>query len=169
MPGTTPLPAAGHHTARLNQTSPYRGTAGSGTAVCLLQGAPETRTGWCKQPGFLAGPFTVVAPDADDRTQGAVDQPRTVSASFSGPAAVRPGRTPTASSRTGPATPASPSRGRAGGPSGLSPRHRKRVTATRNPLAGFPGGTAAPRTVLSAAAGYPWPPSPSTSTTSVSP
>jgi hypothetical protein len=147
MPGTTPLPAAGHHTARLSQTSPYRGTAGSGTAVCLLQGAPETRTGWRKQTGFLAGPFTVVAPDVDDRAQGAVDQPRTVSASFSGPAAVRPG-----------------------GPSGLSPRHRKRrVTATRNPLAGFPGGTAAPRTVLSAAAGHPWPPSRSTSTTSVSP
>lgn len=91
MPGTTPLPAAGHHTARLNQTSPYRGTAGSGTAVCLLQGAPETRTGWRKQTGFLAGPFTVVAPDADDRTQGAVDQPRTVSASFSGPSR-RPAR-----------------------------------------------------------------------------
>src|SRR5260370_38995376 len=96
MPGTAPLPAAGHHMARLNQASPYRGTAGSGTAVCLLQGALETRTGWRKQTGFLAGPFTVAAPDADDRTQGAVDQPRTVSAPLFGPAAVRPFRSPLA-------------------------------------------------------------------------
>jgi pimeloyl-ACP methyl ester carboxylesterase len=52
-----------HHTAQLNGVKQHYVTAGSGPAVLLLHGWPQTWYEWRHVMDALAGDFTVIAPD----------------------------------------------------------------------------------------------------------
>lgn len=66
---------AQHHTAQINGIRMHYLEAGTGPAVLLLHGYPETHYAWRHQWPILAGRYRVIAPDL--RGYGATDKPDT--------------------------------------------------------------------------------------------
>lgn len=63
MSAMTDLPVLHHHTAQLNGIKQHYVTAGSGPAVLLLHGWPQTSYEWRHVMQLLASDHTVIAPD----------------------------------------------------------------------------------------------------------